>query len=139
MQERIDTKPTVDEKGEVVKGDEVIKKSIENIRREYDMFVQKKKDLTEFIANFKEQCKREGKLRDLIVRNDNFKKVEPTYKFELEDEYWELARQKQLDKNKSEEAAEKAKTEQLEAQLEHMQKEIDSAKEKLEEFGEKVE
>lgn len=88
-----DAKNNVGVKDEI--GKEIIAQQKKSLKREVEMFEKQLEDLQKSYDNFKDQWLIDKRMYELHLEGDNIRKINPDFKYEAIDEFWEL-RKKQL-------------------------------------------
>jgi len=119
-------------------GQEIMKEHIEHLEKEIEMFKQNLIDLEKSKTNFKEQWDVDNRIYEIFLNEDSIRTIEPKYKYELTDEYWELRKKQLFYKYRSDKFMAEAKLKEFDRNYESVTEQLKSSEEQLKEvLGEK--
>lgn len=108
---------------------EQIKKQIESVEREIATFKRALDSKKNGLKDYETQAKLHEEVRQ--IQRDHFRKLEPAWKFETVERYWELQDELIKYKHRQEEQVDKGTKERFKAEIEDIKSNISFNKEKL--------
>lgn len=127
----VDKEDLQDSVQEIVDNDDVeqVKKQLESAAKEVETFTESLLQKEKEKANYAEQVENIQEIRKLQVAG--YRKIEPTYEFEKDDKYWELALNELKYQHRQQEQTEKGTLNRFDAEIEMLNDRIEANTEKV--------
>lgn len=117
-------------------GKEMIEKTRENIQNELEQFKKNYPEMVKHKDRFVEMWNRDKRMYELMLEDGNYKKIEPQYQYETVEEYWDIRKSQLQDKFAEDKYLSEQKIVEYEANLKHMEEEMQSCEEQLKKLDE---
>ena len=119
-------------------GQEMIASTIENLKKEVEMYEKNLPEREKGRERFIQMWERDKRMYELMLENDNHKKISPDWNYELSDEYWDIRKSQLQDKFEQDKHMSEAKIEEFDVSIEAIKEELESSKKQLAELEEKM-
>lgn len=117
-------------------GAEILEAQKEQLHKEIELFEKNLEQLKKDKENFVTQWAVDNKLYEIILKDDNMKKINPEFGYELNPEYWELRHKQQEFRYRMDKHLAESKIRGYDVQMQAAEEQLVSANQKLNELGE---
>ncbi len=106
-----------------------------NLESDVKAYTKSLEDAKKGLENYTRQLKYSQEMWDILSEKDSIRRIEPQFNYELNEKWWELMHQKQLDKIRQDKAVSEGTLAQLKQQVVDTENALKASKEKLEKFS----
>lgn len=115
-------------------GKEIEKEQRKTLNEEIELFTKNIESSKKSKANYEEQWVVDNEIYEIILKEDNMRKINPDFKYESDERYWELRRTQLSYKYRMDKFMSEAKLTEFDRQVEVLEEQLKIATTKLEEM-----